>query len=387
MMKTLWNVIRREILIIRKRPVYLLASVGVLFVNTVFYLSFFKDGLPHDLPIGVVDEDCSSTSRTFADQLDATQLGKVIYYDDLHLARADMQSGRIDAFVVLPKGFNADIQANRPPHIGYYVNSLYFVGGALAYKDILTMVNLTNGAVQREVLRAKGVNEREIMNRIQPIVLDQHQIGNPATNYGVYLNGVILPGVLEMIVILITIYAVGSELKYGTSRHLMRTTGGSIEMALLGKLFPYNIIFTLLGIGLELLLFHWLKYPLKGSLWWMCLNVLLLVSASEALGLFIIELFPVLRVAISVGAIISVLAFSLSGFSLPVEAMPSYVQGFSAIFPLRHYYLFHAQETIWGSGFAGWWQEVVHLLLFMFLPAVFMKRLEAAYVKQDYERD
>ncbi|MBR1510565.1 MAG: ABC transporter permease [Bacteroidales bacterium] len=387
MMKTLWNVIRREILIIRKRPVYLLASVGVLFVNTVFYLSFFKDGLPHDLPIGVVDEDCSSTSRTFADQLDATQLGKVIYYDDLHLARADMQSGRIDAFVVLPKGFNADIQANRQPHIGYYVNSLYFVGGALAYKDILTMVNLTNGAVQREVLRAKGVNEREIMNRIQPIVLDQHQIGNPATNYGVYLNGVILPGVLEMIVILITIYAVGSELKYGTSRHLMRTTGGSIEMALLGKLFPYNIIFTLLGIGLELLLFHWLKYPLKGSLWWMCLNVLLLVSASEALGLFIIELFPVLRVAISVGAIISVLAFSLSGFSLPVEAMPSYVQGFSAIFPLRHYYLFHAQETIWGSGFAGWWQEVVHLLLFMFLPAVFMKRLEAAYVKQDYERD
>jgi len=387
MMKTLWNVIRREILIIRKRPVYLLASVGVLFVNTVFYLSFFKDGLPHDLPIGVVDEDCSSTSRTFADQLDATQLGKVIYYDDLHLARADMQTGRINAFVVLPKGFNADIQANRQPHISYYVNSLYFVGGALAYKDILTMVNLTNGAVQREVLRAKGVNEREIMNRIQPIVLDQHQIGNPTTNYGVYLNGVILPGVLEMIVILITIYAVGSELKYGTSRHLMRTTGGSIEMALLGKLFPYNIIFTLLGIGLELLLFHWLKYPLKGSLWWMCLNVLLLVSASEALGLFIIELFPVLRVAISVGAIISVLAFSLSGFSLPVEAMPSYVQGFSAIFPLRHYYLFHAQETIWGSGFAGWWQEVVHLLLFMFLPAVFMKRLEAAYVKQDYERD
>ena len=387
MMKTLWNVIRREILIIRKRPVYLLASVGVLFVNMVFYLSFFRDGLPHDLPIGVVDEDHSSTSRNFADQLDATQLGKVIHYDDLHLARTHMQTGRISAFVVLPKGFNADIQANRQPHIGYYVNSLYFVGGALAYKDILTMVNLTNGAVQREVLRAKGMNEREIMNRIQPIVLDQHQIGNPTTNYGVYLNGVILPGVLEMIVILITIYAVGSELKYGTSRHLMNTTGGSIEKALLGKLFPYNIIFTVLGIGLELLLFHWFKYPLKGSLWWMFLDILLLVSASEALGLFIIELFPVLRIAISVGAIISVLAFSLSGFSLPVEAMPPYVQGFSAIFPLRHYYLFHAQETIWGSGFAGWWREVIHLLLFMLLPAVFMKRLRTAYVKQDYERD
>ncbi len=386
-MRNILDVVRRELLIIRKRPLYVLASVGVLTVNCIFYLTFFQDGLPHDLPIGVVDQDRSSTSRSFATQLDATQLGRVIYYDDLHRARADMQSGRITSFVVLPEGLNADIQANRQPHIGYYVNSLYFVGGALAYKDILTMVNLTNGAVQREVLRAKGMNEREIRARIQPIVLDQHQIGNPATNYGVYLNGVILPGILQMIVILITIYAVGSELKYGTSRHLMNKAGGSIEKALLGKLLPYNVIFTVLGITLELLLFHWLRYPLKGSFWAMALNILLLVSASEALGLFIIELFPVLRLAVSVGAIISVMGFSLAGFSLPVEAMPPYVQGFSVIFPLRHYYLIHAQETIFGGGFPFWWKEVVHLLLFLLLPATLIRRLEKAYILQNYERN
>ena len=283
--------------------------------------------------------------------------------------------------------FNSDVQSFRQPHIGYYVNSLYFVGGALAYKDILTMVNLTNGAVQREVMRLKGMNEREIMGKIQPIVLDQHQIGNPAVNYGVYLNGVLLPGILEMIVILITIYAVGSELKYGTSKHLLKTAGDSMVTALVGKLVPYNIIFTVLGITLEMLLFQWLKYPVKGSIFWMFLDILLLVSASEAMGLFIVELFPVLRLAISVGAIISVLGFSLAGFSLPVEAMPPYVQGFSAIFPLRHYYLFHVQETIWGSGFAGWWKEAVHLLLFLFLPFTLIGRLGHAYKYQDYERN
>ena len=338
-------------------------------------------------PIGLVDLDRSSTSRAFAQQLDATQLGQVIYYDDLHLARRDMETGKLTSFVVIPENFNADIQAQHQPHIGYYVNSLYFVGGALAYKDIMTMVNLVNGAVQREVLRAKGHNEREIQALIQPIVLDQHQIGNPATNYGVYLNGVLLPGILEMIVILITIYAVGTELKYGTSRHLLEMTGGSIEKALLGKLVPYNLIFTVLGIGLELLLFHWFKYPLKGSIGWMFVDMLLMVSASEALGLFIVELFPVLRLAVSVGAIISVLGMSLAGFSLPVEAMPPYVQGFSAIFPLRHYYLIHVQETLWGSGFAGCWKEMVHLLLFLFLPATLMWRLNHAYIYQDYERD
>ena len=386
-MKQIWRVIWRELGIIRKRPVYILASLGVLVVNTVFYMTLMKDGLPHDLPIGLVDLDRSSTSRAFAQQLDATQLGQVIYYDDLHLARRDMETGKLTSFVVIPENFNADIQAQHQPHIGYYVNSLYFVGGALAYKDIMTMVNLVNGAVQREVLRAKGHNEREIQALIQPIVLDQHQIGNPATNYGVYLNGVLLPGILEMIVILITIYAVGTELKYGTSRHLLEMTGGSIEKALLGKLVPYNLIFTVLGIGLELLLFHWFKYPLKGSIGWMFVDMLLMVSASEALGLFIVELFPVLRLAVSVGAIISVLGMSLAGFSLPVEAMPPYVQGFSAIFPLRHYYLIHVQETLWGSGFAGCWKEMVHLLLFLFLPATLMWRLNHAYIYQDYERD
>jgi ABC-2 type transport system permease protein len=386
-MRSLYRVIRRELDIIRRRPVYILASVGALLVNIVFYLSLFGDGLPHDLPIGVIDRDQSSTSRAFALQMDATQLGKVIYYDDMHLARRDMETGKITAYVVIPEGFNADIQSQRQPHIGYYVNSLYFVGGALAYKDIVTMVNLTSGAVQREVLRMKGVNEREIMGQIQPIILDQHQIGNPATNYGVYINGVLLPGILEMIVILITIYAIGSELKYGTSRHLLDVSGGSMEKALLGKMIPYAVIFTVLGVTLEVLLFYWLKYPLKGSLWWMFLDMLLLVSASEALAFFIIGLFPVLRLAISVGAIVSILGITLSGFTLPVEVMPPYLQGFSVIFPLRHYYLFHVQETMWGSGFAGWWQEVVHQLLFLFLPVFVMKRLENAYIKQDYERD
>ena len=386
-MRSLYRVIRRELDIIRRRPVYILASVGVLLLNIVFYLSLFGDGLPHDLPIGLIDLDQSSTSRNFAQQMDATQLGKVIYYDDMHLARRDMETGKITAYVVIPEGFNADIQSQRQPHIGYYVNSLYFVGGALAYKDIVTMVNLTAGAVQREVLRMKGVNEREIMGQIQPIVLDQHQIGNPATNYGIYINGVLLPGILEMIVILITIYAIGSELKYGTSRHLLDVAGGSMEKALLGKMIPYAVIFTVLGVTLEMLLFYWLKYPLKGSLWWMFLDMLLLVSASEALAFFIIGLFPVLRLAISVGAIVSILGISLSGFTLPVEVMPPYIQGFSAIFPLRHYYLFHVQETLWGSGFAGWWQEAVHMLLFLFLPAFVMKRLENAYIKQDYEKD
>ena len=65
------------------------------------------------------------------------------------------------------------------------------------------------------------MNDDAIMGQIQPIVIDAHQIGNVTTDYGVYLTNVLLPGILEMIVILVTVFALGSELKYGTSRHML----------------------------------------------------------------------------------------------------------------------------------------------------------------------
>ncbi len=162
------KVARRELRIIRNRPLYLLGSVGVITFCALFYLTLMKDGLPHDIPIGIVDQDESTTSRNFYQQLDATQLGKVVHYDTYESARADLMSGKILAMCVLPKGMNDDIQASRQPKITMYTNGLYLVGGALAWKQLLYMVNLTNGAVQREALRMRGYDEQQIMGLIQP---------------------------------------------------------------------------------------------------------------------------------------------------------------------------------------------------------------------------
>ena len=40
-----------------------------------------------------------------------------------------------------------------------------------------------------------------------------------------------------------------------------------------------------------------------------------------------------------------------------------------------------------GTGFAGWWQEAVHLLLFLFLPVFVLKRLKSAYVLQNFPKN
>lgn len=380
-------VARRELRIIRQRPIYLLGSVGVIAFCAIFFLTFLKDGLPSDVPIGLVDYDYSSTSRNFCQQLDATQLGKVVHYDSFAAAREDMNRGKIAAVCVVPVGMNDDIQANRQPKITFYVNGLYFVSGALAWKDLLQMVNLTNGAVQRQAFRARGYNDSQIMGMIRPVDVDVHQIGNVGTNYNYYLSSVLLPGVLEMIVIIVLIYSLGAELKYGTSRHLLQTSGNSIVTALAGKLLVWTLTFSTIGLILILLLFHRLHFPLAGSIWNMFLGIFLMIFASEAIAIFILEMLPVPRLALSIGALYSVLGFSLSGFTLPIEAMPPYIQGLAAAFPLRHYYLFYVQEAIFGAGFAGWWKQVIYLLIFILLPLIGLVRLKKAYIHQNFPKD
>ena len=377
-------VARRELRIIRNRPLYFMGSVGVIAFCAIFYLTFLGGGLPHDIPIGLIDEDNSSTSREFCRQLDATQLGEVVRYDSFAAAREDMISGKISSVCLIPEGMNEDIQAFKQPKITFYVNGLYFVSGALAWKDLLTMVNLTNGAVQREVFRAKGYNDEQILGLIRPIDVDTHQIGNVTTSYNYYLTGTLLAGVLEMIVILVLVYSLGAELKFGTSRHLLDTSGHSIVTALAGKLLVWTLVFSAIGFIIVMMLFHWLHFPMSGSIFNMFIAMLLLVLSSEAIGIFIIELIPVPRLALSIGALYSVLGFSLSGFTLPIEAMPPYIQGLSAMFPLRHYYLFYVQEAIFGAGFAGWWKEVIYMLLFLFLPLAGLTRLKNAYIHQNY---
>ena len=381
------DVARRELRIWVRRPIYFIGSVVVMAACTVFYITFLRDGVPHDLPIGIVDLDRSSTSRNFCQQLDATQLGQAVYYDSFAEAREDMQGGRLTSICVIPEGFNRDIQAQRQPTFSFYINGLYFLGGSLAWKDIISMINLTAGAVQRQVLRMKGVDENRITGLLRPVDVDIHQIGNATMNYGAYLANMLLPSMLQMVIIIVFIYSLGTELKYGTSSHLMEITGHSIHAAISGKLLVYTVWFTIIGWILQLILYKWCHYPMAGSMGNMFLVMFVFVLACEAVATFIISMVPVCRFALSIGGLYSVLGISLTGFTFPVEAMPLGIRGLACIYPLRYYYMFYVQEGIFDSGFAGWYPYLIVLVAFLVLPLLGSRRLAHAYEYLDYARN
>lgn len=381
-----WAVMRRELRIWRQRPIYLAGSIAVMAFMAVFFLTFMGEGYPSDMPVGVVDSDHSSISRMLSDQLDATQTSRVVHYDSWSEAREDLQAGRIFGVMVIPEGMMDDVESFRQPKVSFYVNGLYYVGGALSYKQLQEMTNLASGAVRRETMRLKGVAESEIMGKIEPVYFDLHYIGSPGANIGRYLCNMLLPGILEVVMMIIFIYSLGTELKYGTSRHLLRV-GGNVYTAVCGKMAVYTILFTLIGWTLQVVMYKWLGFPLAGSLGEMMFIMFLFVTACMSVSVFIVGTVPVLRLSICIGALYSILGISMCGFTLPVEMMPAGIRGLAYMYPLTFYYRAYVQAGIFNSGFGGWYLCAAALLAFQALPFLVMKRLGNAYEKLDYPRN
>lgn len=385
--KQIASVCKREIRLIQQRPEYIISSLAVMIFCCFFYLTFFGKGMPEDLPVGIVDLDNSSASRSFRRNLDASQVCRTVSYSDYSAAREAMQKAEINAFCVIPAGMYDNLLSGRKPEITYYVNNQYYIASSLTYKQITQMVNLTGASVKIQLLVAQGKNANQISGIVQPVAVDAHCIGNVSSNYNIALSSVLLPGMLEMIIILVCIYSICSELKFGTSGNLLVHSGDSLFTAICGKLLPHTIFFFVMGVSLEFLLYNWMGFPIKGSVWNMILFLIPFILSSEAIALIICGLIPNLRLAISIGAIISVMGFTLSGFTYPAEAMPAFFRGWCGVFPLRHYYLTSVSEVIYGTGFAGWYKEVIKCGIIMLAPLITHRRLYKAYKYQEYERD
>lgn len=104
------------------------------------------------------------------------------------------------------------------------------------------MSELASAAIGQSTLLAKGATEDQAMAFLQPIVIDTHALNNPWLNYSVYLCNTLFPGILMLLIFLVTAYTIGVEVKENTAKELMHMADNSIVTALVGKLLPQTII-------------------------------------------------------------------------------------------------------------------------------------------------
>ena len=377
-------VIRREWKRILGRPIYLVSSVLVMVFCYIFFLSIFSDGMPRSLPIGVVDLDQSYVSRTFVRNMDAVPNVHVVkQYVDYTEARDAMQRGDIYAFYTLDDGFGRKLMSSQQPDFSFYVNEAYIVAGSLTYKELIYMSNLGIAFVQKKMLELRGqeVIDKEILATVQPISNDSHMIANPYVNYGVYLLNMMLPGIMQMLILLMTVFTIGFEMKMNTTPDLMKIANNSMLAALLGKLLPYTILFTVLGIGGNIVLYKFMHFPMNGSLLRYSFATFLFVLSYQAVGVMFIGLLPSLREALSLVAVYAILGVSFTGFTFPIEAMPRGAQVFQHLFPTRHYFKIYVAEALNGAPISYSLIYFAVLAAFTLLPFLTYIRLRDAVMK------
>lgn len=377
-------VVRREWKRILGRPIYLFSSVFVMIFCYIFFLTFFSEGLPRSMPIGVVDMDHSYVSRTFIRNIDAVpQVDIVEHYVDYNEARDAMQRGSIYAFFMIDKDFEKELMSSQQPEFKFYVNEAYIVAGSLTYKELTYISNMGSAYVQKKMMELRGqeVEEKEILAIVQPISNDSHMIANPYANYGVYLLNMLLPGIMQMLILLMTVFTIGFELKMNTTPDLMKTANNSMFGALLGKLLPYTLLFSILGIGGNFILYKYMHFPMNGSIVWLSFATVLFVMAYQAIGVLFIGLLPSLREALSLVAVYGILGVSFTGFTFPIEAMPRGVQVFQHLFPIRYYFKIYVSEALNGAPIRYSIIYFAVIAAFILLPFIVYKRLRKA-VKQ-----
>ena len=377
MMSALLNVFRRELRRMTSRRIYFASCIVLPLFSLVFMATIFGHGQMENLPVGVVDADQTSLSRSIVRMVDATpELQVTKQYANETEARKAIQRKEIYGYLLIPSGIKSLCY--------YYHNAMLSVGGELhsTFETILKQVSVTPIVTEAVGL---GESQTNITSFLIPISEEEMVSYNPNRNYAIYLSQPFFFVFLQVLLLLVTTYALGSESKFGTSDEWLQMAKGNIGIAVIGKLLPYTFIFMVMGVLANVVFFNWMKMPLPCSLWVMNGITMLFILATQALALLLYAIFPVLSLIISVVSMVGSLGATLSGVTFPVNFMDTPVYWASFLFPIRHFVEVVQSLLYLGGTFSNYWTNLVILLLFILSPILLLPRLKRALLTHRYE--
>ena len=375
----------RELDILRRNRIYGFCMLVFPLLLVVFFTTMLSDGIPQDLPIGVVDQDNSATSRGLIRNLDAMQSSRVVYrFANVTEARSAMQEGKVYAYLLIPEGTAAKLLAGRQPEISYYYTMTCMTAGGMASKDLKTIGMLGSAAVGQAMLSAKGASKEQIKAALQPVSIDAHMIANPQGSYNYTLTTVFVPGILMLFMALLASYSLGMEMKFDTGKEWLARADGNIVVAIVGKYMIHALVFLLVMFAYQYYIFRVLHFPHFGGVWNIVRLTFLQVLGSLGFGIFTFGLMPSLRMSMSISSLWSVLGLSMCGSAFPVAGMDTPLQAMSWLFPLRHSWMLYQATVLNGFPVIDVWFHLVALIAFTLLPWLVLRKVKNAMLNYVY---
>ena len=386
-MKALRMVIRREWHRMTSRRLYLGVCVVLPLLCLFFMATIFGNGQMENIPVGIVDLDNTATSRNISRRISAAPTFRVTeHFTDEADARRALQQKDIYGYLVIPPRFEQKAVTGTGATLTYYYHyALLSVGSELmaAFENTLAPVALSPIVMQAEAL---GVSGEQIQTFLLPVEASTHPLYNPDMDYSIYLSQPFFFVLFQILILLTTVYSIGGELKFGSAGEWLKTARGNILTAVAGKLLPYTLIFSSIGILANYVLFGPLHIPFAGSLWLMNAVTVLFIIATQALAVFIYSVFPKIAYIISVVSMVGSLGATLSGVTFPVTAMYAPVHAASYLFPVRHFTEAAQAMIYFDAGFAYFWQSVATLFIFL-LAALLILPLLKWWIKKEIREE
>lgn len=183
-----------------------------------------------------------------------------------------------------------------------------------------------------DILKNKGIQVPE------PIDLEYRSFFNPNIEY-MYFTVPSLVAILSMLLaLMVTAMSVSRERENGTFDQLLVSPLQPWQI-LIGKMTPAMIISivesTLLMI-FSMLLFN---VPFKGSLFLLYASMIVFLFSIVGIGLFISSISHTQQQSILGSFVFMTPTMLLSGYATPIENMPTWLQPFTNLIPIKHFFI------------------------------------------------
>ena len=351
------------------RRIYLGAAVVLPLFLLFFMTTIFGNGQMRHLPIGVVDEDNTSTSRSIVRNIAAVPTFDVVaHYADDAEARAAVRRREVYGYLSIPPRFEESMMHGTDATLCYYYHyALLAVGGEVMSAFETALIPVRMAPIVLEAM-ALGATEQNIETFLLPMTSDDHALYNPSLDYAEYLAVPIFYIMFQILILLVTLYAVGSERQ--ETPPAKPTANSQWPTAIVGKLLPYTLIFVAEAMLANVVFFHWEHIPFAGDMGLFALATVLFIIATQSVAVILYALFPMLSLVISVVSMVGSLGATLSGLTFPLSAMSPIVQYAAKLFPVRHFTEAMQCMVYFDGGFSACWPQLAMLCIFPLVAVV-----------------
>lgn len=331
-----------------------------------FMLLMFGFALNFDvkhIPLAVVDQDGSRTSRDLVDKFRTTE-----YFDlKAELSRTGdidglMARDRIRAALVIPETFSEDLLAGRSPSVQFILDGANAMSGTTGAGYAAAILQSYSQKITFEALERRGLGGPTL-----PLRTEVRVWYNPELRSAQFL----LPGLMAFILMVIlttsTAFSIVREKERGTMEQLHVSPLPPAAL-IIGKLIPYALIS--LASAHFVLALGWVLFgvAVKGNYFLLLLTMILFLISGLGQGILISTIARTQLVAFLLSVLTTILpTFILSGFVFPVRNMPVVIQAVTYFIPAKYFLVALRAIILKGTGIAAFWDQALFLAGFAVL--------------------